>query len=150
MAAVGIRMAYNVSPYRTGFKKLRDVQRVLFEFTSTHVLSSAPDFIQTFARGCCSGKNIVDFVRSVPTDFLDAANKAKFEDLKRFCGASDERCRDILNRAGMKGYADEVFKHVGYCSNETVDPDTGEVIVPAEDLFGDVFNVFTHYSCGDK
>ena len=120
VSAVGIRMAYNVSPYRTGFKKLRDCQRVLNNFVSAVVRPDVPDFLHQFALGCSSGKNIVDFVRTVPTDFLDAANKAKFEDLKRFCGASDERCRDILNRAGMKGYSDEIFKKLNTCSVECV------------------------------
>lgn len=138
VSAVGIRMAYNVSPYRTGFKKLRDCQRVLNNFVSSVVRPDVPDFLHQFALGCSSGKNIVDFVRTVPTDFLDAANKAKFEDLKRFCGASDERCRDILNRAGLKGYSDEIFKKLNACSVESV-PDHEDDTIPY--LSDDLFNV---------
>lgn len=125
MSAIGIRMAYNVSPYRTGFKKFRDVSRVLNLFSNCRSrLNINVDFMRDFARSCCSGKNIVDFVRTIPTDFLDAANKAQFEDLKRFCGASDERCRDILNRAGMKGYSDEIFKKLNaYSVNSVSDND---------------------------
>ena len=105
--AVGIRMAYNCSPYRTGLKKYSDVSRVLNRFNGLHSPTSS-DFISSYASTVARASDIVEFVRSIPADYCSSANKSMVEDMQHFCGVSEARARDILNRSGMKGFVDEV------------------------------------------
>ena len=105
--AVGIRMAYNSSPYRTGLKKYSDVARVLNYFAGLH--SPTPnDFLSSYSATVARASDVVEFVRSIPADYCSSAFKSKVEDMQRFCGLSEARARDILNRSGMKGFVDEV------------------------------------------
>lgn len=98
-------MAYNSSPYRTGLKKYSDVSRVLHKFDGLH---SPNDFLSSYSATVAKASDIVEFVRSIPADYCSSAFKSTVEDMQRFCGVSEARARDILNRSGMKGFVDEV------------------------------------------
>ena len=138
--AVGIRMAYNSSPYRSGLKKYSDVARVLHKFDGLH---SPNDFISSYSATVAKASDIVEFVRSIPADYCSSAFKSKVEDMQRFCGLSEARARDILNRSGMKGFVDEVWdKLTGFDGSD----DPGDQPDPKEkspvSAYSDFSNVF--------
>ena len=138
--AVGIRMAYNSSPYRAGLKKYSDVARVLHKFDGLH---SPNDFISSYAGAVARASDIVEFIRSIPADYCSSAHKSKVEDMQRFCGLSEARARDILNRSGMKGFVDEVRDKLTVFDGSE---DSGDQCDPKEkspvSVYSDFSNVF--------
>lgn len=101
VSASATRHLYRGTPYRTGLRLLKSVDRTLHTFEAHR---ASPDALKKVSDLLCSAEDLVKVISVIPTEFADAAVRQRLEDISRMCCISQQRASDVLNEAGMKNY----------------------------------------------